>query len=468
MPRKEDIEKFKEALNSLGGEPEILERKSQAIEDVRPPEDALPEGLDDLLGVGSAPGGPSPAPSEEPSAAVPGEPSEEPAPDFGLDLSNLEDLDLGGELTPSQEPEAPGEAAEPSAPEEPALEQPASGEPPADEAALDFGSLFGEESANAPIEDLGDLAAGPQEGQAEQGETAADQFSLPESEAASLQSDLSQMEVLPEDLGELPVPSAEAEPGAPSPEEGLSMEPPSEETLAGIELPNLEDLSLNEPLAGLEAQEPSAGAEEPLAGTSGEEPLPPPREEAPEAGQSLEDFSLGGEAPSEAELPAMPMEAPAEGPAEPPGELPSEPLPGGEELANLNLEDFSFAEPGGQLAAEEQLEAEAAAPGPAPRPQARKPERPARPSEEAAPLPELGGAEREISLTQEQFNRLKKTLAALPRNLKMAVQEVIGEGKAAGANLARLVSLLVAGASAQQIAAVVTRITGRRIAIPAG
>jgi hypothetical protein len=499
LPRKEDIEKFKEVLNSLGGEPEIMERKSQAIEDVRPPEEALPEGLGDLLGAGAVPGEPPPpAPSEEQSVALPGEPSAEPSPDFGLDLSNLEDLDLGQELAPSSEAEAPAEAAQEPA-EEPAVEQPA-----VDETGLDFGSLFGEESTAPPIEDLETPPGGPSEGGAELGEPAAEQFSLPENEAASLQSDLSQMEVLPEDLGAVPEPSAEAapaeaepaeaepaeaetveaEPAVPPVDEGLPTEPLSEEALAGIELPNLEDLSLGEPLAETQTEEPFAGlgpeepfaGEEALAGAQVEKPSPPAQGEAPEAAPSLEDFDLGAalgeeggtgpEAQTGPEVSAMPVEAPMEASPEAPAEPPSEPLAGGEELANLNLEDFSFAEPTGQSA--EEAKAEAAAPEPAPGPQARRPERPAQPLEEATSLPELGIAEPEISLTQEQFNRLKRTLASLPRNLKMAVQEVIGEGKATGTNLARLVSLLVAGASAQQIAAVVTRITGRRIAIPAG
>ena len=72
-----------------------------------------------------------------------------------------------------------------------------------------------------------------------------------------MQSDLSQMEVLPEDIGEPSVPSAEEEPEAPS----------SEEALAGIELPNLEDLSLPEPMAG-------AGEEELPPGPLTEEGLP--------------------------------------------------------------------------------------------------------------------------------------------------------------------------------------------------
>ena len=50
MPRREDIEKFKEVLNSLGGEPEIMARRSQAIEDVRAPDEVIPADLGELPG----------------------------------------------------------------------------------------------------------------------------------------------------------------------------------------------------------------------------------------------------------------------------------------------------------------------------------------------------------------------------------------------------------------------------------
>ncbi|MGO9411504.1 MAG: periplasmic flagellar collar protein FlcA [Spirochaetia bacterium] len=450
MPRKEDIEKFKEVLNSLGGESEIMERRSQTIEDVRPPDDALPEGIRDLLDVGAAPG----EPHEEPSAA----PADESGLDFGLDLSSLDDLGAG--------PEAAQTPAEPESPQE------TGAQPSAEDAGLDFGSLFGEETATPPIEDLAPPEAEAQEagttGERPAGDLPADEFSLPESESASLQSDLSQMEVLPEDIGEPSVPSAEEEPEAPS----------SEEALAGIELPNLEDLSLPEPMAGAGEEELPPG---PLTeeGLPGEEPavpsIPgafPPFEAAPDA--ALGESSESALPPLDAVLEA-PLEAPSEAALETSFEPGGEPASAEQSseagaeggLANLNLEDFNFAEPTGQFAVEEQP-AEAAPPRPPAQPPGRPGAEPSETPEEAAALPELGGAEPELSLTQDQFNRLKKTLEALPRNLKMAVQEVIGEGKASGANLTRLVSLLVAGATAQQIAAVVTRITGKRIAIPAG
>ena len=345
MPRKEDIEKFKEVLNSLGGEPEIMARRSQAIEDVRPPEEALPE-----------PGGAG-VPIEEPPPPIP-EGAEEGPQDFGLDLSSLDDLDSGAQTgPPSAQPETEGEPG-----------------PAPEESGLDFGSLFGDESTTPPIEDLEPSLGGPAESAAgEPAEPAVDEFSLPESESAPLQSDLSQMEALPEDvgglagdlgelpsdlgelpsdlgelpsdlgelpvgepsgdvgelpaevgeplgdIGELPEPTQEGEalpaetvsteapldetipteapPERPPSEEAMSMEAPSEEVLAGIELPNLEDLSLTEPLAGAEGEPPQAEqAEAGLPEPGGEAEIP-----------SLEDFDLGA---VEQETPAASAELP--------------------------------------------------------------------------------------------------------------------------------------------------------------
>jgi hypothetical protein len=88
---------------------------------------------------------------------------------------------------------------------------------------------------------------------------------------------------------------------------------------------------------------------------------------------------------------------------------------------------------------------------------------------EAAGAEGLEGAEGGVvELTPEQFDRLKKSLASLPRNLKIAVQDIISAGKGSAGQLAALVSLLVQGASAQDIAALAGRITGKRIRVPSG
>jgi len=439
LPSKEDIEKFKEVLNSLGGEPEVMERKGQPIEDVPPPEPPLADDMSDLLAATAAETTPA-APAPEVPPAPPSEPSAEPAPDFELDLSGLGEMGAGpgAEEAPAQ-PELPVEA----------------GEAPTEEAGLDFGSLFGEESPGQPIEDL-EPPPPPEGGVPEPEAPPTDEFAMPESEASALQADLSQMEVLPEDIGEPAIPSAEA-PQEPGPsEEPFQGELPSEEALAGIELPNLDDLSLTEPLAEAPPEEPQA---EPAVGAGPEGPLAEPSlEPETESGFPTEGLDLGLGVPEE-EAAAPPLETPEE----PGGAQAPSPAPTDQELANLNLDEFSFAEPAGVV--EEKPEAGA---GPAKPPKRPREEPVPGPSEEAGPIPEAGAAQPEIALTQEQFNRLKKTLESLPRNLKIAVQDVIAEGKATGASLTRLVSLLVAGATSQQIATAVARVTGKRIAVPAG
>ena len=258
MPRREDIEKFKEILNSLGSEPEIMARRSQAIEEVTPPEEARPPEA-------PAGGGAEEAPTPEAGA--------ETAPDFGLDLANLPDIE-----------------SEPAPIEVPPEPVPTPSEEGAEAGGLDFSSLFAEETAAPPIQEL-------------EIPPAEEQFQLPESEAAALQSDLSQMEQVPEEPPREPAAGGEGEalPGSfedigsfelESPEAASA--PPSEEAMAGIELPNLEDLSLAEPAAGAAAEEapvPAAFEEAPLdMGAPAEEPgLEAPSFEIP----SLEEAGAG-------------------------------------------------------------------------------------------------------------------------------------------------------------------------------
>ena len=50
MPRLENIERFKDVLNSLGNEPQILAERSEAIEEPALPEEELLSDLSDLFG----------------------------------------------------------------------------------------------------------------------------------------------------------------------------------------------------------------------------------------------------------------------------------------------------------------------------------------------------------------------------------------------------------------------------------
>ncbi len=73
----------------------------------------------------------------------------------------------------------------------------------------------------------------------------------------------------------------------------------------------------------------------------------------------------------------------------------------------------------------------------------------------------------DIELTDEQFERLRRSLVLLPRNLKIAVQDIVAGAASPTADLAALIGLLVTGAEPKEIAALAGRITGKRIRIPA-
>ncbi|MDC7226351.1 MAG: tetratricopeptide repeat protein [Spirochaetales bacterium] len=71
------------------------------------------------------------------------------------------------------------------------------------------------------------------------------------------------------------------------------------------------------------------------------------------------------------------------------------------------------------------------------------------------------------AIPDDEFVDLKKTLGALPRNLKLMIEELIGEKNLSGENLDKLVQALIRGASAKEIGNIVSRITGKKVRIPA-
>ncbi|MGA2974035.1 MAG: hypothetical protein ABSF77_01865 [Spirochaetia bacterium] len=452
MPRREDIDRFTQVLNSLGNEPAIRAARSEAVGEV-------------------------PAPGEEPQAGVAlaekGTPSAEGAGPGTGEQENLQDLFASLSALPEEETAA----AEAQALAEPGVADAGPGE------ELNFASLFGEEAEPQGIEELEKPGQGEPAGREQEAEPGApvseDTFSLPEGGLESLSSDLTQMEALPEDLGQPEAGPGEeavpaAQPGGESFEdlgsfsldeaEAPAAMPTTEETIApeapalaepgqpaeaeGFELPSLDDLSFSEPLEAAPAPQE-----------------PPPGE--PSGGPSFE-------APQEPAFEALPPEIePQEGPPEEPGaEQPAaapaieEESLGEESLGDLNLDEFSLPESAEQFG---MPEAQPAAPKKrAPAPPPRAPARAPRPQPER-PAPEEGAAApEEIQLTPEQFAQVKRTLEALPRNLKIVVQDLIGEGMVSGADLAALVGLLLQGAAAQEIATLASRISGKRIRIPAG
>jgi tetratricopeptide (TPR) repeat protein len=74
----------------------------------------------------------------------------------------------------------------------------------------------------------------------------------------------------------------------------------------------------------------------------------------------------------------------------------------------------------------------------------------------------------EINLTDEEFDRLEKTLESYPLNLRIACEEIIAEQAVARNLLSALVKLLVRGGSAREAASQAEKILGRTIPIPRG
>jgi hypothetical protein len=438
MPRREDIERFAQVLNSLGDEPAIRAARSESIEDVAHPAEEGNQRESDQLDT---------LPFDTGTA----------------EQESMQDIFAGLEGLPGDET-PPGQGSE----ESPALEEPSTppSAPSGDE--IDFSSLFGDESAVSPsieeIEKPAPRKSGRPPKPAEEEVVAPleatpsdeDAFSFPGGEPESLQADLSQMEVLPESQGEEP-----AEP---------VIEPAGEES---FELPSLDDLSFTEPagepLPPSEPSEPFGPSEVPAepfgpsevpAEPEPEQPVSPAPEELPASvGFDLDaaSFEMPGSEPGEA---APEPEQGAEAAAEPGMDSLGE-----ESLGELNLDEFSLPESAEQFGLPEPAQA---APKPRPAPARPRPERvpkqqPARPAPAGAAV-EPGV----IELTPEQFAQLKRTLDSLPRNLKIAVQDLIGQGMVSGADLSTLITLLLQGASAQDIATLTGRITGKRIRVPAG
>lgn len=73
----------------------------------------------------------------------------------------------------------------------------------------------------------------------------------------------------------------------------------------------------------------------------------------------------------------------------------------------------------------------------------------------------------EMTVSDEDFKLIQNTLQRLPRNLKIAIEELIGEQGLTGEPLLLLLQTLVKGASARELAAAAEKISGKRIKIPA-
>lgn len=429
MPRIEDIEQFNETLVQAGDEPEILAERGEELEHVERPDEGLPGDLGDLLSEEEDLGGESAEAGEEEgeellsrlSEALEDEEEEttpEPAEEEGEEEDIFAGLDLGEEEfeTPSDFEEAAEE--EPGGEEEAAEEEAAEEEPTSD---LD-------EFTGGELGDLGDL-----------GDLDEEDFDL-DADLADIAGGLE--EAAPEE-GEAEEPEAETpetgEPAAEAPE-AEAAEEPSEPT---------DELDL-------------ASIEEDFVDEEGEEEFDLPEE-------SLEEIAAGAEEVPDEEEPeteAIPDEELAEFAAEGEDEEGFDEFGDMEGFGDLeaadegefDVDEFNLDEFGTEFGVVEEAvegleggEEEGAA------------EEGAEGEVEAAPeeTPEL-------TLEDDEFDHLRKTLGVLPLNLKREVERIIAEGKGNAEQTEELVRALVAGSSPAQVAEIASRILGRRIQIPKG
>ncbi len=485
MPSLQDIEQFKSDLNAVGHEEEILAERGLTIEDVSPPESGLSDDLSQLLEIDTL--GPEAAPTPSETVVTPDTTEEEP-PDEEAAIDEL-DSDIAGlgdvEITDTDfTPEETGEIGdtgdtgeeefdigdifagldetdigEPVEATSPAPEEPEEPEEPG-ESDEEFEGISEEEYAGLTDamdipDELGEEAPESEEGAGEEGEV--DFGDLEVSDAAETADDFSDVDFEFPDFGEEEI--SEEEPGT---------EPGLPEEFADIDFEMEAETEPEEETV----ESPAAGADEfEIPGEFTEEEAPIPEEEQP-----VDEF----EAPDEfAEEPVGPSDTATEEVEETPEaftfddevdefELPAgtEGEPGfaeeeaaaGEEGAEVDeddfdLDDFSLGDLSEQFGVSEE-------------------ETQGVPTEEElnpalAVSDQLPGSEDVLDLTDDQFESLRRTLSSLPRNLRIIVEEAIGEEQLSGDNLETLVDALVRGRSPREIANITGRITGQRIVIPA-
>ena len=75
--------------------------------------------------------------------------------------------------------------------------------------------------------------------------------------------------------------------------------------------------------------------------------------------------------------------------------------------------------------------------------------------------------EEEFEIEEKSFDRVKATLQNLPRNLKLIIEEEIGEKGLKGPSLTKLMDALAEGKTPKEIASITSKIVGKKIKIPA-
>ncbi|MBN2509415.1 MAG: hypothetical protein JXB03_04025 [Spirochaetales bacterium] len=90
----------------------------------------------------------------------------------------------------------------------------------------------------------------------------------------------------------------------------------------------------------------------------------------------------------------------------------------------------------------------------------------------AEPLAAAGGeleaGDEDLHLSAEDMDAITRTLGQLPLNLKIVIEELIGEKDLSGEPLRRLLERLIAGAPAKELASMAGKISGKKIRIPSG
>ena len=81
---------------------------------------------------------------------------------------------------------------------------------------------------------------------------------------------------------------------------------------------------------------------------------------------------------------------------------------------------------------------------------------------------DVEAAQGTISLSDEEFRTIQRALGFLPLNLRLAVEELIGEKEVVFDDLDKVVRLLIARAPVRTLASTVGKILGRKITIPSG
>jgi tetratricopeptide (TPR) repeat protein len=444
MPRLQDIERFKRDLSALSHEAEVLERWGEKPEKITPPEGAA---------VAQAPGEAAPASPEAPGAAAPKrsapppkpaalEESEGAPPDFAALLDGLPLEGEGEEPAPSSLDEDLEALLGPSSTEEEEAESPLS-EP-------------------SPMPDLGempDLESIPEPEEAEAAEPAT--LAPDEASAEARAEGPSEAESF-----DFSMPEFGEEPSDKPTEKPESLEPgeaegaPSDEALPAEESFSIPDFNL--------AEEESAAQETPAApaGEGGEDFSIPdleagfespaaPAAAAPESsdlGDAFESFSF--EEPGAASALGS---SGSLGPGPGRGSAPDLDT----EIASLSEEasvadTFKLDQDWGDFGSFGGAEGKESVPRPAP----------SRPNK-AAPR-ETEEKFKPVSLTEGQVDRLQDSLLAFPLNLRVAVEDILANGKGSEAQQSKLVWAMVDGLPADQVATVAGRIIKRQIPIPKG